>query len=805
MIERIAINEETSGWRCGLATSSAAVALLAACVLTASAATVPAAASHAPPTSVTGGYSPLAGYTVRKIEIVGSSPQDTKRIANQIRVAPGEAYDRAEVAVDVRSIASLGRFASVQAQIIPEAGKQVIVRYVVRERRVLKRVEFQGNRRIKTRTLHELVLARAGKPIDPFVFRSDVNAIKRLYRSKGYLYCHVKLRQSLLRKDIADYVITEGPQVLIRTVHFVGNNLYPSWYLHFQAQTASRWKLFWFFVIHKGVLSKSDLHTDLSQLRKLWRKKGYLDCRTAYTLKFTPDYHWVTVNFIIHPGVRYRVGKVFFRGNHLFSQTELMHLVRFNSGAYYSRNLIKAAQQRIANLYGKAGYIYSLVTPTFAYTEKPGIVNLDFRISEGKTYRVGRVIIRGNTAVQDHVARRQVRLFPGHLYDTTAVRRSNQDLDALGLFSHANITPIGSKPGVRNALVNLTPTNTGRFAIGLGVSTDAGLLGQISLSQQNFDITALPHSWGEFLRGQAFKGNGQYFSISAEPGTVYQLYKATFAEPYLWDSPYSLRNTAYYFTEIYNTYNLNRLGNRITLGRRITRHLNVTLAFRWEDVNPSNVQSDSAPEIQAQAGNHYLSSITPGIEYNTTVGGILPYRGYELGATWEQYGAMGGNYQFSKIDLFGTYYKTLYRDLFGRRTILMLRGDVGFIPIGQSVFFERFYAGGIGSLRGFTYQGVTPRAGPQLDGVGGNFMYVTTAEVNYPLYQKILRGVAFVDVGDVEPNVHLGQIRMDFGVGVRIILPFFGRVPLGIDLAYPLIHGPQDHISYVSFALGIPM
>lgn len=747
----------------------------------------------------------LAGYTISKIEIVGASPANEKLIRNQIRVMPGETYDRAEVAVDVRSIASLGLFYSVEAQIVPQRHRRVVVRYVVKERRVLKRVEFQGNRHVRTHTLKDLVLAQPGKPIDPFFFQTDINAIRHLYRSKGFLYCEVKLNRADLARGIADYQITEGPRVFIRAVHFIGNNLYPSWFLHFKAATSSRWKLFWLITVHKGELSKHELQSDLSMLRHLWHKKGYLDCRTAYRLVFSPDYHRVVVDFIIHPGVRYRIGKIFFKGDTVFPRAELLKLVRFKPGMYYDRDLIKAGQRRVADLFGKAGYIYSQVLPTFAYTQRAGIVNLDYHIKEGKTYRVGRVIIRGNTQVQDHVARRQIRLFPNHLYDTTAVRRSNQHLDALGLFSHAHTTPIGSKPGVRNALVSLTPSQTGRFAIGVGVSSDAGLLGQISVTQQNFDITDFPHSIGELLRGQAFKGNGQYFSISAEPGTVYQLYKATFAEPYLWDSPYSLRNTGYFFTEIYNTYNLNRLGDRITLGRRITRHLTLTLAFRWENVNPNNIQSDSAPEIQAQAGNHYLSSITPGIEYNRTVGGILPYRGYELGATWEQYGAMGGNYTFSKIDLFGTYYHTLYRDLFGRRTILMLRGDVGFIPIGNSVFFERFYAGGIGSLRGFTYQGVTPRAGPQLDGIGGNFMYVTTAEVNYPLYQKILRGVAFVDVGDVESNVHFGQLRADFGVGVRIILPFFGRLPLGIDFAYPIIHGPQDHISYVSFALGIPM
>ncbi|EQD73852.1 outer membrane protein assembly complex, YaeT protein, partial [mine drainage metagenome] len=161
---------------------------------------------------------------------------------------------------------------------------------------------------------------------------------------------------------------------------------------------------------------------------------------------------------------------------------------------------------------------------------------------------------------------------------------------------------------------------TAQFMVGAGVSSNAGLIGQISVTQKNFDITDTPHSLGEFLRGQAFQGNGQYFQIMLMPGTVYQLYRATFGEPYLWDSPYSFRNSAYYFTEYYNTYSIDRAGDRVTLGRRITNHLAVTMAFRWEEVNVNNITDvgppgynpnypDSAPQVFAQAGGHYLSSI----------------------------------------------------------------------------------------------------------------------------------------------------------------------------------------------------
>jgi outer membrane protein insertion porin family len=760
--------------------------------------------------------SPFRGWPVAKVEISGSVPADRTLIENQIRVMPGSGYNRAEVGVDVRSIASLGRFSSVRADVIPTARHEVIVRYIVKERPVIRSVEIIGNGHIKTATILKSLMAHPGGAVDPFVFQTDRHDIVRIYHSKGFSFARVSLNQKDLSNGIVQYRITEGPRVYISRVSFIGNNLYPSWFLHFKTQVTARWKLFWLIPIHDGVLRHTDLETDLATLRDLWLKKGYLDCRTSYNLKYTPDLHHVQVGYIIHPGTRYRIGKVIFKGNHVLSTASLRTDVTMRPGHYYDRSLITATQQRIADIYGKLGYIYSRVKPSFAYTSTPGYVNLVVRITEGAAYHVGRIIIRGNSKVEDHVVRREVRLFPGALYDTTAVKRSISHIQDLGLFTHANITPIGNQPHTRNALVNLDQGQTAQFMIGAGVSSDAGLIGQVSVTQKNFDITDTPHSLGEFLRGQAFQGNGQYFNITLEPGTVYQLYRLTFGEPYLWDSPYSFRNSAYYFTEYYNTYNIDRLGDRVTLGRRITNHLAVTLAFRWENVNVNNItdvgppgydpqEPDAAPEVFAQAGGHYLSSIKPAIVFNDTDSSIFPTRGVVAGVSMEQFGAMGGAYTFTKFDVFGTYYHTLYKNLFGQKTVLMLKNDFGFIPWGTSVFFERFYAGGIGSLRGFTYLGVTPRDGPLQDGIGGNFMDVGTAEVNFPLYKKILRGVVFVDAGDVEPNVHLGTTRVDAGIGIRVVLPFFGKLPLGIDLAYPIHHVEGDHLEYVSFALGIPM
>jgi outer membrane protein insertion porin family len=187
---------------------------------------------------------------------------------------------------------------------------------------------------------------------------------------------------------------------------------------------------------------------------------------------------------------------------------------------------------------------------------------------------------------------------------------------------------------------------------------------------------------------------------------------------------------------------------------------------------------------------------------DTTDSRVFPTTGTRTALSVEQYGAMGGELTFTKIVGRFDWFVPLYEDLFERRTVFRLSNEVGIIPTGESAFYERFYAGGIGSLRAFKFRGVSPRSGPLHDPIGGDFSWVTTAEVNYPIYENILRGVVFTDVGTVERDVNIGNIRSDIGAGLRITIPFFGSIPLALDFAIPTTKAKGDKTQFISFSLG---
>ncbi len=492
-----------------------------------------------------------------------------------------------------------------------------------------------------------------------------------------------------------------------------------------------------------------------------------------------------------------------------------------------------ALQKRVEDKYGHEGYINRNVTLNPVYTDAPGVVDLNITVDEGQPFIVGRVIVRGNGTIQDRVVRRQVRIYPDQTFDMVLVKKSIDRLKSIRIFSDVKVTPInspGNPPGVQDALVEVGEGQTGRFLIGAGLSTNSGLVGQISLEQQNFDIANPPHSMGEFLRGQAFKGAGQYFRILLEPGTEFQRYRVTFEEPYLFDTPYSFGNDIYYFTRGRESWDERRIGDAVTFGRRFGDVWSASLALRAEQVEISRVSdennngisdtsyfltdpitgrpagpfSDSAQEILDAKGSHFLTSLKPGVTRDTTDSRIFPTTGTRTILSYEQYGALGGAYTFSKIVGRFDFYYPLSTDIFDRKTVLSVRNQLGFDVFGKSPFFERFYGGGIGDLRGFKFRGVGPVAGGRKDPVGADLSWVTTAELNFPVYESLVRGVVFADVGDYESSINIGTIRSDVGAGVRLTIPFFGELPLALDFAVPVSKASTDHTQFVSFSLGIP-
>jgi len=357
---------------------------------------------------------------------------------------------------------------------------------------------------------------------------------------------------------------------------------------------------------------------------------------------------------------------------------------------------------------------------------------------------------------------------------------------------------------VRDLLVEVVEARTATFNVGAGVNSNGGVGANITYEQRNFDIGDFPDRWGDVISDRAFIGAGQTFRATLEPGTENTNASVRFYEPYLFDQPYSFSAEAYYRDRDRRDYDETRAGGRLGFGKRFNYVYSTQLTLRGEDVEIHDIEDPivRAPEIVDAEGHSTLTSVGLSLRRDTTNRGMLPARGTSSQIAWESFGALGGEFQFQKITASVNAYHALGEDLLERKTILGMHLDAGYI-YNDAPFFERYYAGGIGSVRGWRFRGISPRSGLAEDPVGGNFSITGSLELGFPLAGDTLRGVVFADAGTVEEDFEINTVRTSIGAGIRLIVPLLGPAPIAIDFAWPLNKDDEDDTQVISFSFGI--
>ena len=286
--------------------------------------------------------------------------------------------------------------------------------------------------------------------------------------------------------------------------------------------------------------------------------------------------------------------------------------------------------------------------------------------------------------------------------------------------------------------------------------------------------------------------------MEAVPGTELQRYSFSWREPFLFNSRFSLGVGGYYYTRVFNEYFENRTGGKVTLGRQLNRYWSAFGSVRVEDVGVRRVPLGAPPDITSVQGSNFLVGLRGGVQFDSRDTFLRPTEGMLVEAAYEQ---LLGDFTTPLVTVEGSKYWTTYQRPDGSgRHVLAARSQVGFA--GSSVpVFERFYAGGFRTLRGFEFRGV----GPDVNDfkVGGRFMFLNSLEYQIPIRANdMLYTVFFVDSGTVERDIELKNYRVTAGAGLRIVVPMLGPVPIALDFGFPIAKGPRDRDQIFSFWLG---
>jgi len=683
--------------------------------------------------------------------------------------------------------------------------------FIVTEQRQISNITFRGNTAIDNERLRGAINVSEGEAIDRFRLALARQAIENLYREKNYPFAHVEvLPEALAERGEVVFQVVEGPNVRVRNIDFVGAHSFGEDRLKRQIQTRT-----WFFVLRPGTYSPEVVEDDVAAVQRYYQNKGFADVRVGRKLIWSPDMSELQINFVVEEGQRYVVDRISFRGISSVSEAQLRQKLRLHEGMPYDAEVVQRDVRSIVRAYSPLGFIYQpqltspdpdylQVEPRQVFGREPGRVELVYDIHEGKPFRVGRLIVKGNSRTQDKVVLREMRVTPGQLYNSAELQDAVERLRATPYFGGAQVTPIGNDPDYRDVLVEVQEERTARFLVGAGINSNGGVGGNITYEQQNFDIMNWPRGWDELFSDRAFIGAGQTFRASVEPGTEASNISLFFAEPYIFDQNYGFAAEAYLRNRKREHYDDERIGGRVSLTKRFNYVWSARLSLRGEAVNITDIRDPEirATEILDEEGYSTLTSAGLQIRRDTSNRGLVPSEGTTTTAAWESFGALGGDFSFQRFTLGWDGYKTLYEDLLDRKTIFALHADTGYIS-GDAPFFERFYGGGIGSVRGFEFRGISPRSGPADDRVGGDFSLFGSAEVSFPITGDNLRGVVFFDAGTVEEDFEIGTIRTSVGAGIRLVLPLLGQTPIAVDLAYPITKDDDDDTQIISFSFGI--
>ncbi len=344
-------------------------------------------------------------------------------------------------------------------------------------------------------------------------------------------------------------------------------------------------------------------------------------------------------------------------------------------------------------------------------------------------------------------------------------------------------------------------TQTGKLMVGVGVNSDAGLIGNITVDEQNFDITRWPNSWEDFRDGTAFRGAGERFRIEAAPGTEVQRYVISFGEPYLFDTPVSFTTSASYFTRIYNNWNEDRVGGRVGLGYYFTPDLSGSVGLKAENIRISSPTVPTPPALEEVLGHNEAYGFNVGLAHDTRDNAFMPTQGHLWRLGYEQ---TYGSFEYPQFTVEARqYFKLAERPDGSGRQVLGIGNLTGFAG-SDTPIYDRYFGGGFSTLRGFVFRGASPLdEGVQ---VGGDFEFFNTIEYNFPITaDDVLRMVTFVDFGTVEPSAEIkwDDFRIAPGVGLRISIPMLGPAPIALDFAVPLHHMHGDQEEIFSFFVGL--
>ena len=745
------------------------------------------------------------------IRIEGTTEVEHSQLVSRLASTIGAPLDAAKITQDISTIFDLSLFQDVRAEVEELPGKGYVLIFSVVEKPRIASLRMLGGTLLTNKKISEAVALRTGATFSRKAIRVAIDALRKEYRTRGYL--KVKISSQVQRLSAKNYAVTilieETPRVYITDIRTHRNTVRTERYLQRLMSSGEVDCFNW--MNDSGVFDEDKINQDLSIISSDYLADGYIRLfihKPDVHIVHNPDFSRVRVELTLDEGAQYFTGNVDIEGDILGSKEELLEALTLKTGDVYNPFRQNRDVFALSEIYQEQGYAFAQVQPVPAIDDTTHIVDVTYRISRGDKAYIGRIEFQGNRETRDFVMRREFEVRENELYNGRKLRTSQENLNALGYFQPG--IALDRVPGAVDNVLDINTvveeSQTGTLQAQLGYSEQSGVTVAASVSKGNLGG-----------RGQTLRFSAQ----ASQTGTT-RNFTLDFIEPHLLDTKISSDSTL--------NFNLSEDISELQRGVIEETYASQGFGYRLYGRWTTAVSYSITDRNFSDAGNAaaHLRAVTPSLTYNTVNHPIFPTDGTNFTVSTAQVGGslLGGTSEYRS-------YRMLYRRFLSLNEnstlILSGRARLGWLEgVGDSRIppEDRFRLGGLASVHGYEFQeigGVFGRrqqnlnqgtrlvldamGNPVLDSAGnptfvavdkravglsqaqldqleggGVMERVFNLELLFPLTGNSLRGVVFYDAGNVNSeNIQyklLGATAPDFfdllqsvGFGVRFITP----------------------------------
>jgi outer membrane protein insertion porin family len=732
----------------------------------------------------------MTNHLGREMRIASIAPEGNQRIdsgaiLSKILTKAGDPYSQTGLRNDLKEIFKMGFFNDVQIDIKESPqGKNVIFRVI--EKPVINTIVYEGINELKEEDVKAAANIKEHFILNPTKISAAEEAIKNLYKTKGFY--NSKVTSAITYPDDKGanvrFIINEGKKIFIKEISVEGNATFTDKELLGEIETDEKWFMSW--LTDAGLLDMNKIQQDAQKIVAYYNNHGFLEAKVGEP-QITQQEEWLFVKFIVEEGPRFRVGTVDVTGDIVGDKEKMLALLSIRNEKFVSRQIIRDNILALTDYYAESGYAFASIRPITSKSPAGDRMDVTLKVSKGNLVYIDRISIKGNTRTRDNVIRRELRIVEGGVFDSKALRQSTQSLQRLMYFEEVNITPEPSlDPDRMNVIVQVKEKSTGTFSIGAGYSSADNLILMGQIAENNF------------------LGRGDTLSLSANVSGKSSRYNLGYTDPHLNDSPLSWGLDAFSTNREYDDYTKDSKGGGIRLGYPIFEKWQIFGNYSYTDTDLTDVSENASFIIRNSVDLHITSAVKVSLVRDTRNKRYGASEGSRNSVSVKYGGGpFGGDAEFTKFEGSSGWYfpmplKTIFHASLSAGQVFENQTDK--LPV-----YERFYLGGLNSVRGFKYAKISPRDPVTDERIGGDKMWYTNTEFVFPLLEtQGLMGVLFFDTGQVlNDDEDWGDfnesIKKASGVEVRWLSPMG---PLRLVWGYNLDAKDGEDESVWDFSVG---